>query len=201
MDDRLPSIRALLEEAGAVALAGFGQLEGRRKGDDTLVTEADTQAESILVAGLQALFPLDTIVGEEGAHVVGGPRTWFMARGPTWKACPTGGRRWAWSTRMGPCWGPSICHGCANTGWARGVEGPLGMVGLWHRLGWRPRVVTLWSMCPRVFIDGAGSTFRASVATWAAWQHMSPWSRPERLWPRLCLQDGGLGMSQGLSAC
>ncbi len=61
-----------------MALAGFGQLEGRRKGDDTLVTEADTQAESILVAGLQALFPLDTIVGEEGAHVVGGPRTWFI---------------------------------------------------------------------------------------------------------------------------
>lgn len=78
MDDPRAILQPLLETAGLVALSRFGQVSGRRKADDTLVTEADGLAEAVIVAGLQEHFPGDAIVGEEGSRVAGGQRTWFV---------------------------------------------------------------------------------------------------------------------------
>jgi fructose-1,6-bisphosphatase/inositol monophosphatase family enzyme len=78
MEDPRQSLRALLEEAGDVALDRFGRIAGQRKRDNTLVTEADSLAEVVLVSGLRRLYPNDAIVGEEGARVRGGGRTWYI---------------------------------------------------------------------------------------------------------------------------
>ena len=70
-------LAALLQEAGAVALDRFLQVEAERKGDLTEVTEADRLAEAVLVRGLGESFPGEGVVGEEGARI-DGERTWYV---------------------------------------------------------------------------------------------------------------------------
>ena len=78
MDDARTTLRELLEAAGDLALERFGRVAAQRKADHTVVTEADRMAEAVILAGLKERWPEDAIVGEEGARVEGGERTWFV---------------------------------------------------------------------------------------------------------------------------
>jgi len=78
VDDARTTLRDLLEAAGDIALERFGRIAAQRKADRTVVTEADRLAEAVILAGLRESWPEDTIVGEEGGHVEGGERTWFV---------------------------------------------------------------------------------------------------------------------------
>lgn len=68
----------LLVRAGQEALSRFGRSDATRKGDGSPVTEADAAAQDVLVAGLRALFPDDSILAEEGYALHQGPRTWMV---------------------------------------------------------------------------------------------------------------------------
>ncbi|MCB9760816.1 MAG: inositol monophosphatase family protein [Alphaproteobacteria bacterium] len=72
------ALRALLTDAGDAAHALLGRARVFRKADETRVTDADHAAERLLVAGLHQRFADDSVVGEEGASVRAGPRTWFV---------------------------------------------------------------------------------------------------------------------------
>lgn len=72
-------LHALMVKAGSAAMAHFRSVEVETKPDSTPVTIADRAAEAVLVEGLQKLFPLDSIVSEEGAVVHGtSSRTWYV---------------------------------------------------------------------------------------------------------------------------
>lgn len=71
-------VRAWLEDAGQEALARFRTARVALKEDGSQVTDADEAAERILQDRLRHHFPSDALVGEEGAHRVGGPCTWYI---------------------------------------------------------------------------------------------------------------------------
>lgn len=71
-------IGRLLVEAGRAASSRFGAANATRKADGTPVTDADREAEAVLLAGLVAAFPEDGIEAEEGGLRAGGPRRWFV---------------------------------------------------------------------------------------------------------------------------
>ena len=77
---RVPTdLERLMRRAGDLSLAHFGSVKPETKKDSSLVTEADRLAETVLVEGLQRLFPADSIVSEEGGGVDGGGgRTWYV---------------------------------------------------------------------------------------------------------------------------
>lgn len=68
----------LLLEAGAAVSRRFGAGTAHRKADGTPVTEADHEAQEILISGLAAAFPEDGVEAEEGGRRHGGPRRWFV---------------------------------------------------------------------------------------------------------------------------
>lgn len=70
----------LARAAGEVALGYFGtRLEVETKADDTPVTIADREAESLLRAEIQRRYPDHGIVGEEHGEVVpGAPVRWIL---------------------------------------------------------------------------------------------------------------------------
>lgn len=77
-------LRPLMAQAGAVAMTHFSNRAGLRpathtKADGSPVTEADRAAEAVLVRGLAAAWPTDSIVGEEGARQHGsGSARWVV---------------------------------------------------------------------------------------------------------------------------
>ena len=72
-------LEQVIREAGAVAMAHFGSADLETKEDSTPVTSADRASEAVLVAGLERLFPEDSIVSEEGAgRDMPGPRCWYV---------------------------------------------------------------------------------------------------------------------------
>ena len=76
---RAEALRALLQAAGHAALEHFGRGDPRRKPDGTLLTDADLAAEAVLLAGLAATWPTDTLISEEGGTTGGpGPARWVV---------------------------------------------------------------------------------------------------------------------------
>ncbi len=67
-------------EAGQLALKYFGQVTGRRKGDGTLFSRADTESEQLIRERLAARWPHDAVVGEEMAGVddISEGRAWLI---------------------------------------------------------------------------------------------------------------------------
>jgi len=77
----LGRVKALVQEAGAVAMEGFrrADLVVQRKADGTVVTDYDWEAEQVLRRGIAASFPDDGILGEEDEDVVGrSGRRWIL---------------------------------------------------------------------------------------------------------------------------
>ena len=72
----------LAHDAGALAMTHFGQLSQgsvSSKGPLDLVTVADRAVEALIVSRLQAAFPEDGILGEEGGSVAGtSGRVWVI---------------------------------------------------------------------------------------------------------------------------
>lgn len=120
-----PELRSIvhdvLVQAGTVALRSFGRVHARLKPDGTEVTDADREAESVLIEALARAFPDDGIVGEEGTSR---PST----TGATWFVDPIDGTS-AYLEGLAH-WGPTICL-------LRG--GTLVVGGLWL-----PRINEFW---------------------------------------------------------
>lgn len=88
----------LVHDAGALAMTHFGKLAQdtvMSKGPLDLVTEADRAVEATIIARLQAAFPRDGVLGEEGGMIAGtSGRVWvidpidgtfnFVRRGSQW---------------------------------------------------------------------------------------------------------------------
>ncbi len=75
------ALSQLMRRAGHEALAHFGQVYPSTKPDGSPVTEADRIAEQILVQGLQAAYPDDAIIGEEGTNIgmtTADAGTWYI---------------------------------------------------------------------------------------------------------------------------
>ena len=71
-------IRPILMAAGQEALSRFRQVTATHKSDGSPVTEADRAAEQVIVSGLSAAFPDDTIRAEEGGAQDGAGRCWYV---------------------------------------------------------------------------------------------------------------------------
>lgn len=72
LEARLSAARAILREAGAVALRHFRAREAlaiEAKGPQDLVSRADRESEATIRAHLAARFPNDAVLGEEGGGV------------------------------------------------------------------------------------------------------------------------------------
>ncbi|MCJ7621166.1 MAG: inositol monophosphatase, partial [Anaerolineae bacterium] len=67
-----------VRQAGRIALRHFNRVEGTRKADRTLVSQADLEIEDLLVAHLQSTYPSHGIVGEEGTSDVHGEYVWVI---------------------------------------------------------------------------------------------------------------------------
>ena len=73
------ALRVLLERAGAASLAHFGAGSPRRKADGSWLTDADLAAEAVLLEGLRAAWPDDTLLSEERGRVTGtGTARWVV---------------------------------------------------------------------------------------------------------------------------
>lgn len=59
--------QALAAEAGALAAGYYRRTQARRKGDGTLVTEADEQANRLIVERIVAAWPDHRVLSEEGS--------------------------------------------------------------------------------------------------------------------------------------
>ncbi len=72
-------LRELVRRAGEEILRHFRVARGESKPDGTFVTAADRAAEAILVSGLRAAFPDDSVISEEGGgHLGTSGRRWFV---------------------------------------------------------------------------------------------------------------------------
>lgn len=64
--------------AGSLLRAGLGRVVIERKGDLELVTEVDRQSEKMIVEVVQAAFPDDGLLAEEGGGRGGGDWRWLI---------------------------------------------------------------------------------------------------------------------------
>ena len=71
-------VREWARQAGRIALRYFNRVEGTRKEDRTLVTDADLEIEDLLVDCLKRTYPDHGIVGEEGTNEVCGDYVWAI---------------------------------------------------------------------------------------------------------------------------
>lgn len=95
-------ITSLLAEAGDVAMRHFrAGVEVRRKADHSPVTDADVEAERVLVAGILARWPGDAVFAEESGHTPG-------SSGYTWHVDPIDGT--SSFTEGLAHWGPTIAR-------------------------------------------------------------------------------------------
>lgn len=94
---------ALVKQAGQIALRHFNQNESvQSKSDNTLVTPADVEIEHFLTERIQAHFPADGLISEEGSRshkFQASPRLWVIdpLDGTTifWQGLP------GWGTAIG----------------------------------------------------------------------------------------------------
>jgi myo-inositol-1(or 4)-monophosphatase len=77
-DEGADFVEHLLGLAGAKAYSYFGRPIVERKGDGSLVTDADKAAEELIVEGLIKAYPGYSVYGEEGASVEGTKGTWYV---------------------------------------------------------------------------------------------------------------------------
>ena len=88
----LPAIEALTRRAGAVVMAIYAtDFEVQGKADASPVTQADQQAEAVILAGLRALTPDIPIVAEEAMAAGDAPA--LVAGGRFWLVDPLDGTR------------------------------------------------------------------------------------------------------------
>jgi 3'(2'), 5'-bisphosphate nucleotidase len=79
LEHELAVARAAAEEAGLIILGHYDrETLAAEKSDRSPVTEADLAANALLVARLQAAFPRDEILSEEGGRVGRGARRWLV---------------------------------------------------------------------------------------------------------------------------
>jgi len=71
-------VREWVGDAGQIALRYFNRVEGTRKADRTLVSQADLEMEELLVAHLQRKYPSHGVLGEEGTSDVRGEYVWVI---------------------------------------------------------------------------------------------------------------------------
>lgn len=91
IDSLGPAVLALAREAGAAVMAIYAtDFEKRKKDDHSPVTDADEQAEAIILAGLQRLTPGLPVIAEEMAAAGKLPD---VGAGPFWLVDPLDGTR------------------------------------------------------------------------------------------------------------
>jgi myo-inositol-1(or 4)-monophosphatase len=72
LDAALAFAHTLADDAGNRLLGYFGQVEGERKADGTLVTLADLEVDRALQAAIHSRYPAHGIISEEDSGVYGG---------------------------------------------------------------------------------------------------------------------------------
>jgi fructose-1,6-bisphosphatase/inositol monophosphatase family enzyme len=95
-------LRAILDEAGAVALRWFRRVTPEAKADGTPVTEADRAVEEAIVERLGRAFPGEAVLSEEGHHIDA------PAGAPAWYVDPIDGTG-AFVSQLA-YWGPTLCR-------------------------------------------------------------------------------------------
>lgn len=68
LSEALAFARALAQDVGAMLRAGFGQLGGALKGDGSLVTRWDIEADRHIHAAITARYPDHAVLSEEHSH-------------------------------------------------------------------------------------------------------------------------------------
>lgn len=87
-------VKQWARDAGETALRYFNRVDGSRKTDRTLVTDADYEIEDLLTGCVKATYPDHGVIGEEGTKDVRGEYVWaidpldgtraFLAGLPIW---------------------------------------------------------------------------------------------------------------------
>lgn len=95
-------LRAVVEEAGAVALSWFRRVSPTWKADGSPVTEADRAVEERVVERLGRLFPGESVLSEEGHRIDGRPGA------PCWYVDPIDGTG-GFLAQLA-YWGPTVCR-------------------------------------------------------------------------------------------
>jgi fructose-1,6-bisphosphatase/inositol monophosphatase family enzyme len=95
-------LRAILDEAGIIALQWFRRVTPRAKADGTPVTEADRAVEEAIVERLLRAFPGESVLSEEGTQISG------PAGAPAWYVDPIDGTG-AFVSQLA-YWGPTLCR-------------------------------------------------------------------------------------------
>lgn len=93
-DVDLDLLREWARQAGEIALRYFNRVDGSRKTDRSLVTDADYEIEDLLAGYVKATYPEHGVIGEEGTKDVRGEFVWaidpldgtraFLAGLPIW---------------------------------------------------------------------------------------------------------------------
>jgi myo-inositol-1(or 4)-monophosphatase len=71
-------VKEWARQAGEIALSYFNRVEGTRKADRSLVTDADLEIEELLVGLIKAAHPDHGIIGEEGTNQIRGECLWAV---------------------------------------------------------------------------------------------------------------------------
>jgi myo-inositol-1(or 4)-monophosphatase len=71
-------VKEWARQAGRIALRYFNRVEGTRKVDRTLVSDADLEMEDLLVGRVRDTYPGHGIVGEEGTNEIHGEYVWAI---------------------------------------------------------------------------------------------------------------------------
>jgi myo-inositol-1(or 4)-monophosphatase len=75
----LPQMQTIAREAGALLMSHFGKVAVEYKGDVDVITEADRQAETLIVSRIRANWPDHDITGEEGTSTqTGSDYRWYI---------------------------------------------------------------------------------------------------------------------------
>jgi fructose-1,6-bisphosphatase/inositol monophosphatase family enzyme len=71
-------VKEWARRAGQIALGYFNRVEGTRKVDRTLVSDADLEMEDLLTGFIREAYPDHGIIGEEGTRDLRGQCTWVI---------------------------------------------------------------------------------------------------------------------------
>jgi fructose-1,6-bisphosphatase/inositol monophosphatase family enzyme len=197
-DPRHDLLRALLERAGEVALRSFRAPVVQRKADGSPVTNADLEAEVVLIEGLRAAFPDDAICSEESppSGPPDAPGTWYVDPIDGTSALTDGLAHWGptvarrdargwdvgafWVPRLREWWFASRGRGAwrdgqrlpstpvARSGASKTLYLPSGA----HHLGaltWRGKSRGLGSTAAHLALVAGGASSVTVVPTWSPW--------------------------------